>query len=382
MDPDKISKYLNESASSKEQKEVEDWIGSSQENQKRFNFLKAQYIASTFNETIETTNVDEGFRRYKDNIDRNSRSNQRTILLTSLKYAAMIAVVFGLTYLYNRGDFNTDTSPIVPIDAVTLKLENGNIQVINEEGTTQVVDSRGNTVGVQQGKRLQYQTGAAEKLTYNTLTVPNGKLFDVVLSDSTHILLNAGTSLKYPIKFIKGRNREVYLSGEAFFEVTKDAAHPFIVHANGLNVRVLGTKFNVSSYEDENNASTVLVEGSVEVYQPSETYKKEQDITIFPGQQASLHDGVFTVRKVNIEKYIAWTQGKLYFVNDRFSTIIKELERYYNVKIENNNPRLNDVRYTGTFESETLEHILETFKRNTQFKYIVKSDKIIIESDI
>jgi ferric-dicitrate binding protein FerR (iron transport regulator) len=247
MERNQILKYLNGSASSTEEKEVEDWIGASQKNTKKYNLLKAQYIISTFDETAEITSVDSGFRRYKTNIDQSSKNKKRRKWDITLKYAAMIVLLFGLAYLADKGAFSTTPTLVIPEDAITLQLENGNIQVIKEDGATQVTDPKGTVLGTQQGNRLIYNNRTTtKKLTYNTLTVPYGKRFDLVLSDSTRILLNAGTSIKYPVKFIKGKDREIHLTGEAFFEVAKDAGHPFIVNANGLNIRVLGTKFNVS----------------------------------------------------------------------------------------------------------------------------------------
>ena len=168
--------------------------------------------------------------------------------------------VFGLGYLYTSVSNDTNTSPVIPENVITLKLGNGNIKIISEDGATTVVDSDGNQIGTQQGTRLIYKNDISiEKLTYNTLTVPYGKRFDIVLSDGTHVFLNSGTSFTYPIEFIKGKSREVFLDGEAYFDVVKNSENPFIVNTGALSVRVLGTKFNLSSYAEDEFINTTLV---------------------------------------------------------------------------------------------------------------------------
>ena len=134
-------------------------------------------------------------------------------------------------------------------ESITIQLEDGNTQIINENRTSQLIDKNGNVLGQQSGNQLVYNSDVKnDVLVYNTLTVPYGKQFELQLSDGTNVHLNAGTSLKYPVKFVKGKNREVFLNGEAFFNVAKEVNHPFIVNANEIDVRVLGTQFNISSY--------------------------------------------------------------------------------------------------------------------------------------
>lgn len=380
MQRNRILKYLNGSASPIEENEVEDWIGASQKNTRKFNLLKAQYIASTFDETVESTSVDSAFRRYKTNIDLSFKNKKRRTWSTSLKYAATIVLLFGLGYLADKAAFSTTPTLVIPEDAITLQLENGSIQVIKEDGAAQVTDSKGTVLGAQQGNRLIYNNKTtSKKLTYNTLTVPYGKRFDIVLSDSTHVILNAGTSIKYPVKFIKGKKREIYLTGEAFFEVAKDAGHPFIVNASGLNVRVLGTKFNVSAYPEDGTTKTMLVEGSVGLYQDI-AYNPETTTFLKPGHVASFNK---TNKDISVEKaesslYTGWMDGNLIFRHVPFKNIIKKLERHYNVVITNHNKTLGTELFTASFDNSTLEQVFQTFQNNYGLEYSINKDEIII----
>src|SRR5690606_20172851 len=151
-------------------------------------------------------------------------------------------------------------------ESITITLDNGTIETLGIDENKVVRDADGNIIGTHNKSKLTY-TGVSkgEELVYNTLNIPYGKQFDVVLSDGTHVFLNSGTSLRYPVTFIKGKDRTVFLSGEAYFEVAKDEGHPFVVDANEIQIEVLGTKFNVSRYPEDSNINTVLVEGSIEL---------------------------------------------------------------------------------------------------------------------
>src|SRR5690606_37791808 len=138
--------------------------------------------------------------------------------------------------------------------------ENGNTQVIKEDGSVEIVDRNGRTIGKQNGTQLDYKNVVSgnrdqlpdEVLTYNELVVPYGKRMKLILSDSSIVHINSGTRLKYPVKFLKNKDRMVFLEGEAFFEVSKSKTASFIVNTDNIDIRVLGTKFNVSSYANDN----------------------------------------------------------------------------------------------------------------------------------
>lgn len=379
MERDQILKYIQENTSPQETREIEKWIRSSKENTQKFNILKARYLATTFEETSKIINIGKSLEEYKRVLDQDTIAKRKRIWVETLKYAAMIVVVFGLATIYQVN--TSDTSPIVsiPENTITLKLGNGDIKTIDDDGTTRVVDSHGNIVGTQHGNRIIYNNESrVEKLIYNILTVPYGKRFDIILSDSTRIFLNAGSSLKYPIKFIKGQNREVYLSGEAFFEVAKNE-NPFIVNTNELDIMVLGTSFNVTSYPEDNTTNTVLVEGSVALYQ-DEDQDSNRKTLLTPGHLASLNK---TNMEITIEKsetflFTAWKNGNIVFRHTTFNEIIKKLERHYDITIINNNKVLGQELFTASFENPSLEHVLNTFEDNYGIEYIIDNKKITI----
>ena len=304
------------------------------------------------------------------------------------KVAASIIVIVGLFFGYQNGFLSYDEEiPTVvnTIDpnAIILKQGNGNVKVVRENDQQNIVDAKGNIIGSQKGNLLNYKTdkgSTLEELVYNELTVPYGKRFDLVLSDGTHVKLNAGTSLKYPVQFINGKKRKVYLKGEAYFDVAKDEAHPFVVNANEVNVQVLGTEFNISFYPEDSNINTVLVEGSINLYEENKENDQNEIIPLTPGHMASWNrtKKEMSVKKVDIDLYTAWKDGILLFRGTPFNSIRKKLERHFDISIENQNHFLEDQVYTASFMEESIDEILDAFKEDTPFSYKMGNDKIIL----
>ena len=296
------------------------------------------------------------------------------------KYAALLITFLGIGYLYQNNHFSTDPEFMIPSDRITLQLENGDIKVIHEDGSSNVQDAQGRVVGTQNGTQLVYSSPhAKEKLVFNTLTVPYGKRFELQLSDGTKVHLNSGTSLKYPVKFIDGEMRQVYLEGEAFFDVTTNKKAPFVVNATNLNVEVFGTAFNVSAYPEDSSTDVVLVEGSVVLYNENKTSK--EGITILPGTKGSLlkKQSNITTEKVDTELYTQWMKGGLIFRNSSFEMISKKLERHYNVKIINTNEELNKEVFNASFNKESIEVILIYFKNSYNLEYKIEENNIYID---
>src|SRR5690606_20389870 len=204
--------------------------------------------------------------------------------------------------------------------------------------------------------------------------IPYGKRFSVQLSDGSSVTLNSGSTLRYPVNFSGANQREIFLTGEAFFKVAKDHKRPFYVRSEGLNVSVLGTEFNVSAYPDDSTSKVVLVEGSVEL-----TANNKRTI-MKPGELANFkHDeSAMEIRKVNTGLYTAWMQGGLVFRNMSFDDIVKKMERHYDVKIINNNKELASEKFNASFDEEPLKNILEYFKKTYGLSYTQKNDNTII----
>lgn len=313
------------------------------------------------------------------NSPRRSTKNMRKIFIRIA--AAILGLIALSSGLYMSRIFDTGENPKEHLNTITLQLNDGTVKVIDEDAQGTITTGDGQIQAIQESKTLVYDNnGQSNKGTmpeFNELTVPYGKTFRVKFSDGSYALLNAGSKLRYPVNFLEGQDRNVFLDGEAYFKVAKDSLRTFTVVTDHMNTEVYGTSFNVSSYKNENNTFTVLLEGSVGVYQPNNP-KGGNPVKIIPGQRAVFEKGNIDVEQVNVHKYTAWTMGELNFIDDRFGQIVKELERHFNVEIVNRYEDLNDKRFTGTFTTESIEQILKVCQAHTPFSYEKNGNVITI----
>lgn len=206
----------------------------------------------------------------------------------------------------------------------------------------------------------------------NTLYVPAGQRACITLQDGTIVWLNAQSTLIYPSHFY-GKERIVSITGEAFFEVSKDKEKPFIVTAQDAKIRVLGTKFNVYSYPDTKQIKTSLIEGAVQVF-----YKSKQ-VILRPNEESIAQDGKLTVSNIKNPDMLLWRNGIYSFNNERLVEIVRKLELYYDVTINIANPKLQDICYTCKFrQRDGIEKILYTIQKIHHFKIEINKEKNVI----
>lgn len=387
-----VLSYINNSISEEEFNKLTKWINRNPENRqllkdylylhKKSQSLKfAEYLDTdkAWSKTIEKLQTPNALKIEEKVKNKNTRSSFKFFQI--LKYASILVVFFTVGFYVYNNSFKAHPDTINEVNQITLQLDNGDIQVLTELKDDHLLNSKGDIVGAQKGNKLTYsKIKNQQELVYNTLTIPYGKHFEISLSDGTKVYLNSGSSLKYPVNFIHGEERKVFLNGEAYFDVEKDAKHPFIVNSGEMNVRVLGTEFNLSSYPEDKNIKTVLVEGSVSVYNAEDAYTGSLSTKLNPGFKASFNkrSKTVSVKKADLDMETAWVNGKIIFRRTLFSDIIKKLERQYNVSIENNNPEIGNQRFAASFDNETIEEVLESFNTNFNIDYTIKENKIII----
>lgn len=299
---------------------------------------------------------------------------------SALKYAAIFIGLFAIVYFFQVDD---KTGEVEQISETSIKLKMGEdaIKVINEGGSQQIISASGKVVAEQKGNRIRYGSNTdIDELIYNELEIPYGKIFNVELSDGTVVHLNSGTKMRYPIKFLKGMKREVFIDGEAYFKVTHDRDHPFIVHADAIAVEVLGTEFNISSYQEDPEIGTVLVEGSISL---SNINARDDAIVLQPGNKGSWDktDHSIKIVDVDVSNYTGWVEGELVFRNSSFENMSKKLERKYNVTIQNNNLMLENKIFTGRFnvDIESIDDVLKSINEIHPFSYRITNGKVEID---
>lgn len=208
--------------------------------------------------------------------------------------------------------------------------------------------------------------------SFNTLSTPTGGQYNIVLADGTKVFLNAVSSIKYPTQF-NGDQRIVELEGEAYFEVAKNKSKPFLVKSANQTIEVLGTHFNVHAYNNEAVVKTTLLEGSVAVS------SRNQKATLKPGQQSSVSDSSnkIAVKEVDTEAAIAWKNGRFKFDNADLKSVMKQLERWYGIKVEYRGD-VSDVRFNGgTFRNKNLSEVLKVLELSN-IKFKVEGKTIIV----
>jgi len=222
------------------------------------------------------------------------------------------------------------------------------------------------------GPSASAQPGTA---SYNTLSTAKGETYQVRLPDGTLVWLNAGSSLKYPVSFTAGSERKVELSGEAYFEVFKDKQHPFVVKSVEQEVEVLGTHFNVSSY-NKTDTRTTLIEGSVKVL--TGVAGQIKTAVLKPGEQSVYSEDRFIVKHIDPELEIAWKNGKTEFEDADLKTIMEMLERWYNIEVIYQD-RLTDSRFSGSVSrSKNISEVLKLLETTREVHFRIEGRRVIV----
>ncbi|GAA3774141.1 FecR family protein [Flavobacterium ginsengiterrae] len=373
-----IVKFITNQASQEEIETLTQWL-KEDENQIVFkDFVKTNYAIDTVLNNFDSAEVR---KQLSERIKKENSVFYKRRFSSYYKYAAILIVALGGFYFYkNTLAVQSKQNVVIPReDEIVLQLgsESQNLDLDDDKN---IVDENGNVIGKQEKNRLVYnKTYSSGKLVFNTIKIPYGKKFEIELSDGTIVHLNSGTSLRYPVQFIKNKNRQVFLLGEAFFEVKKDQAHPFNVNTQDINVEVLGTKFNVDTYSESTTANVVLVEGKVSLYKDNSA--KENPVYLKPGMKGSTIMGQSEIKteEVNTDYYTAWLKGSLVFKNASFDEIIKKLERHYNVTFINRNKMLGKEIFNARFDNEPIEVVLKYFSDSYAIDYNIDRDRITIK---
>ncbi|MGS2763240.1 FecR family protein [Sinomicrobium sp. M5D2P9] len=321
MEDETLLKYINNQLGKKEKQLVVKWINTSDENQERFNILKAKNTASVFNTPL--LDVDGTYDKIRE---KKRRQKIKETVLQWVSIAGILAIGWFLHDYLNSPEITEN-------------------KVVIEAGTEMV-----------------------EEVT------PKGIRREIMLPDGTRVVLNVDSSLRYSGTF-RDSLREVFLTGEAYFEVKKDVSRPFIVRAGDMNVKVLGTSFNVRSYSEDHNTRTTLIDGAVEI---ESAYGAP--VKLKPLQTASLgrKGKRIEVKRVSAEEVVSWKEGKLIFKETLMEDVLEDLERRYDVKFDIRSEVLYDYLYTGTFDNLTIDEVLKVLKISSPIQYKKENEKIIL----
>ncbi|SHM03796.1 FecR family protein [Chitinophaga jiangningensis] len=256
--------------------------------------------------------------------------------------------------------------------SATLTLSNGTTISLDSLHNGATVNSHGLQLSMQNGT-FSYNPDSDTKtdITYHTISTSRGRQFILTLPDGSTVTLNASSQIRFPAAFPKNK-REVEISGEAYFDIAKNADAPFIVSAGDVKVQVLGTSFNVKAYTDEANIATTLVSGAVRVSSP------QKSIVLEPGQQ-SIAGSDLAVRNVDISETIAWKEGRFEFYGN-IKDIMTQLQRWYDISTVEYQGDIAKYEVAATISrSKKLSEVLELLEKTGNIHFIIEGNKVIVK---
>ena len=358
MDTELLQKYIEGNATESERLEVAAWIRSDEEHLKEYKALRRLYDLTLWNDPVEVK----------------SNNIHKPLIIrfgSILRYAAIILCVVGVGILWKNYSSRPE-KPILSEEVVAA------ISQAEQSGKNQAICTiNGKPVIVDNDDALAQAGHSSSKNNEEAvLTTHHDKEFWLTLSDGTRVHLNYGTSLVYPLHF-DGDTREVELTGEAYFYVSKDAKHPFIVHTPTGDVKVYGTEFNVNTCDEAGATRVVLVNGSVGI-----TPKGGEEQMMQPNDMAVMQPNMTEVLMTQVDTYpyVAWNTGSFVFEDCPMETLMKVLSQWYGKQVTYGSSDIRKIEFTGELDKyQPLEQTLKGINSITGLRIVLKNNNIHIE---
>ena len=341
-------------------------------------------------ERYQTFNLEEARKKVDWKIQFRQK-NKKINFAKILRYAAILALPLALAVymLYLTDVTQPDglgqaTIEIKPGETkAQLYLSDGRIVDLEKQQKDLIRETDGSVIE-KDSLGLNYQTNTLdiepERIAENVVVTPVGGEYQLTLSDGTKVWMNAKSEIRYPVRFI-GNTRKVKISGEVYFKVAKDARKPFIVDVNDVEVKVLGTQFNIMAYPDERSIQTTLVEGAVSL-KAKELSGKTTSVGLSPGRQADYDRFSKSVetKEVDVDRFIAWKNGKFVFEKESLNDIMRKLERWYDIKVFFQSNELKNMRFSARIDRYgNINDILEKMQQTTNINFDIKNNIIQIK---
>lgn len=383
---DLISGYLKGNLTDAQEALLREWLQKDIRNQQLLDDLENQEKVTKDLLFFSSVDKSAAWSNITERTHGAAEHESKSIGFGYWKYAAAVVLLGALSYGIFRNTYNTNRSNNVVAARDTLKsdilpggnkatltLSDGKVVTLETIRDGASIEQNGIKITKKDGK-ISYEVmagGDTKAIHYNTITTPVGGQYTVILPDGSQVWLNASSSLRFPTVFT-GNVRQVVLTGECYFEVARNPEKPFIVQARKTRIEVLGTHFNVMAYADEGNTRTTLLEGAVKVGNGTSTK------TIVPGQQASVGAQV-DVLPVNTEEVVAWKNGFFQFENEDLGTILRQLARWYDVEIVNED-QIPDSHFTAVVPRDLpLSRVLQMLEMSGELRFDLVDNKITIK---
>lgn len=371
MDKELLHTYFRGEATPEEEKQIMDWAESSPEN---------------YQEYLKERKIWNAILMYSVNPTIKATATHKRLFLSLYKYAAIAVIAFGVGFytLHNRnvpGDFLSHLSPMDISEPVLL--QNNQKYIALGAESFSLNEQKGIVKNNHTDKLLSYHQEDAsrgfsfgKKRADNRLLVPQGQTYKLALADGTNVMLNAESELTFPSEFDTDR-REVFLKGEAFFQVTHNEKAPFIVHTDQLDVQVLGTTFNVSGYNNENMLKVTLVEGSIRIHQQGDSVK------IRPNEQYNYNKNTREkrVQTVDTELFTSWVNDEYIFKDTTLDEIFNRINHWYMFDVTYESPSLKEKRFFLTIGRDaSLDQIIQIINSVEEVCIEKKDNHIVVKN--
>ncbi|AZS29647.1 FecR family protein [Butyricimonas faecalis] len=376
-----IQLYLTGDLSEEEKVKLEDWIRGDSSRKRLFDEICEERNVVRDLEVYERVNKESAWEKVVCRGNIKLQHSPRRLGWYRWVAAVMLPVMVAAGYFIRemKRDSLQQGVEIASIEPgkskAILRLGNNRVLEITKERETHVDVAEGIAATNNSSGMIYPEQVATGKTEYNVLEIPRGGEYTVTLSDGTVVHLNSGSELRYPVAFGAER-REVFLSGEGYFEVVKDSVRPFFVNADKLKIRVYGTSFNVNTYDLE-NIQTVLVEGKIGI----QTMNMNTEYMVKPGQLALYNQekGTMEILNVDVQLYVAWKDHEFMFDDESLEKIMNRLSLWYDVDVFFQTASLKQLHFTGHLgRYDDISHILDAISGVTQVKFSVKGRTIIV----
>ena len=324
-----IQKSLKGKLSESEERQLSGWRKVSDENERAFQRMISEDFYTIGMEKLEMYDSRVAYgrflqKKYQQRRKRRFLINMARVAAVALPFVIALVLYVGLNREEEQMVRPSLASNILPgTSKAVLTLANGQMIPLGKEATDSTIITDGTQISAS-GSGVTYASGVeSESVVYNKLEIPRGGEFCLTLSDGTRVWLNSETSIQYPVAF-GAKERRVFVQGEAYFEVAKDAKKPFTVQFMSSSVTVLGTSFNIRAYPEEKRSQTTLAEGSVRIYSPGSS------MLLKPGEQAEVSalSGEMVKQEVEVKNFTSWKDGRFVFEQQPLEDIMRTLERW------------------------------------------------------
>lgn len=381
------SRLSGERLTDEEDKEFQMWLNSDDEHCQLYEVMQIFWSSGQAFRGQGGPDREEAFRKIAER-SFGAAGKRRAFLYRWAGVAAVLLLLVGVTFIWQVN--NTETgmsggnsgSSGMMANAVRLELSNGECVDLSRQAASpvRIADVQQAAV-VCDSNSLSYIADdeiLSELPEYNTLVVPAGAEYRLLLSDGTRVYLNAASELRYPTRFTR-ENREVFLKGEAYFEVSSDTSRRFIVRTTELDVLVYGTSFDVNAYEGNREVVATLTSGKIKAL------CRDQEYELVPGQQLryDLTTGNTEVEEVRTEMYTCWKDGYYYFEAVRLEDIMQMLSHWYNIEAFFVQSELREIEFTGRLRRyENVEQLFRKFEQTRNIRFDRKGNSVVISGKV